>query len=385
MSKLQAYLQLGAAVAVAQAVMEEASLAKFGLVLDGTPLAVANAAFTLLFTSLLRMVTHDTASSAADRQAMKAFIFVVITLTSAFMLKSLVGELIATLPVLVPATWRACALTHLGIAFGGFLFSMLVGFLPTDPPPKRGSSSDTGSSSAVYVYILHFSELLNAATMLPMGFAWNQLKNDLFALLPIPATATYSSTAVTVLIQLSLCVLLASGKVGIAWANGTSLAKTICPPDVAVRHLFLQNKMLEYMQAWAIYDILATIWRPVTLSPCSPSTFPVLIPGSSPWAPALVLLVILGLAVLFALNPPPERLAGSLVLGLALGLLVATLPIQLGWAFKDTYVGIVDFFLPSNPHLGNLTLIGALLSVLAVLLAIDACCTKKTGSVMIMA
>ena len=77
MSKLQAYLQLGAAVAVAQAVMEEASLAKFGLVLDGTPLAVANAAFTLLFTSLLRMVTHDTASSAADRQAMKAFIFVV--------------------------------------------------------------------------------------------------------------------------------------------------------------------------------------------------------------------------------------------------------------------------------------------------------------------
>ena len=379
---LAAYLQLGAAVAVAQAVMEEASLAYLGLDLQGVLLKVANAGCALLLTSLMRMGAHDAVPPAVDRQAVKTFMFMVFNLVSAFMLKSLVSELNATVPELVPDRWYACTLTHLGVTLGGLMIAMLLGFLPTDQPPKRTAWSEVCSTPTFYVYILHFSELLNAATMLPMGFAWNQLKNDLFALLPIPATATIGATIVTVFIQLSLCVLLAVGQIGVAWASKTPLAKTLCPPDVAVRHLFLQNKMLEYMQAWAIYDILSTIWKSVTLSPCSPSTFPILLPGSSPWAPALVLLVILSLSIFCAGTPPPEKLAGSTILGMALALLVRTLPIQLGWAFKDSYVGLVNFFLPSKPRLGNLSLIGAFVGVVAVLLVIDRLPKKPAHTVM---
>ena len=302
---------------------------------------------------------------------MKGFVFTTLTMAPAFMLKALVGVLNSTLPKLVPAGWGACTLMHLGVAFGGTVIAMLLGFLPTDAPPKRGSCSEFCSSSTFYVYLLHLSALLNGATALPLGFAWNQLKNDLFALLPIPATASVGATVVTVLVQVVLCVVLAVFKMGMARANATPLATRLCPPPVAARHQLVQYKMLEYMQAWAIYDILVTIWGPVTLSPCAASTFPTLLPGSQHWTAPVVLLGVLSLSILCALYPPPEKLAGSKLLGTALGLLVATLGIQLGWAFKDSYLGLVGFFLPSRASVADLALIYTFLGVITVLLVLD--------------
>lgn len=375
-AELLADLQLGLAVALSISCMQQLDFAKLGIEFpgmhrNGVLHRLSNAIVGLFVASLLRMAAHDAAPPTADRQAMKAFIFSILTFTPAFMIKALLAALNTTLPGTVSSSWVACTTVHLCVAFGSFMIAWSLGFLPTDAPPKRDSWAQVCSTSTMRVYVLHFSALLNGATALPIGFAWNQLKNDLFALLPIPAEASVAGLACTVLIQTALCILLSVVRMSLDWVNGTTLAAKLCPPPVLARHKFLQAKTLEFMLAWAIYDVLQSVWAPVSLSPCAPSLLPTLLPGSQHWVAPLVLLLILCLSMFAALYPRPEKIAGSALLGASLGMLVATLGIQLGWAFRDSYIALVEFVLPLSADTVNLGLIFSLLGVIAMLRVLD--------------
>ena len=80
----------------------------------------------------------------------------------------------------------------LGIDLGVMIFVSLVGhfsaFLLITPPPKR----DHLLQCSPRTYGLHLSALWNAALALPIGFAWNAVKNDLLALMPLLCSLSVS-------------------------------------------------------------------------------------------------------------------------------------------------------------------------------------------------
>ena len=127
------------------------------------------------------MIINDTIPPTASRREFKAFLFQVLGILFGWTFKILVDVLSNVL--VSDGSFGFCVAIHVGVMFGVSMFAHFSAFLLTSPPPRR---ERFWSCDWRRVYLLHVSALLHAGTPLPVGFAWNAVKNDLLALLPLP-------------------------------------------------------------------------------------------------------------------------------------------------------------------------------------------------------
>ena len=200
-------LAIALSVAITQIVDAANPLRRLGLELAPVAFSAMNAFLAVFVGSFLRMLINDAAPPSADRQEMKAFLFMILMMVAAFMLKAFVHPLNAFAVSLSGATaYGACILVHVVVAVVAGGVAHFSAFLPTDSPAKRS----VWYSLDVRCYGLHLCAIWNAALGLPLGFAWDLIKNDLLALIPLPVTS--SRLFIMFAINLLLVVLLAVTK-----------------------------------------------------------------------------------------------------------------------------------------------------------------------------
>ena len=208
--ELKKDLQMGLAIALAVAVMQIVDttnpLRLLGYRLPPVAYSVINGISAVFVGAFMRMIINDAAPPTARRQEMKGFLSMLLMMVAAFLLKAGVGPLNAyALDISGVTSYSACTCVHVAIAMLAGTVAHFSAFLPTSPPPQRVK----WYSIEFRTYGLHLCALWNAALGLPLGYAWNEIKNDLLALVPLPMAPTAGRVVVMLAINLLLVFVLA--------------------------------------------------------------------------------------------------------------------------------------------------------------------------------